>query len=230
MEMYMALGVKLIVSFFGLWIVTFVTGRKTLSQLTPLDFLASLALSEIVGNTLYDKDVKVTHLLFALALWTTLSYLFEKATTHFVKFGYLAEGRAVLLIDNGKLNQKMLDKYDIEYKQLLSMLRHQNIFSLTEVKYAILETDGSMSVMRKPEYEPPSKQDLGLEATADAFTVTVIDKGRLLKESMLGKQINLEEIRAKAREQGYDSLDDIAYAEYADDGKLHIFSVKDVRK
>lgn len=191
--------------------------------------MSSLALGEIVGSSLYDDEVKISHLLFALAIWTTLAYLFEKATTRFVKFGYLGEGRAVLLIDNGKLNQKMLDKHDIEYKQLLSMLRQHSIFSLTEVKYAILETDGQVSVMRKPEYEPPSKQDLGLEAKPDAFTVTVIDKGQLLKESMLGKQINLEEIKAKAREQGYESLDEIAYAEYTDDGELNIFSVKDVQ-
>lgn len=58
------------------------------------------------------------------------------------------------------------------------MLRRQSIFSLTEVKYAILETDGSLSVMRKPEYEPPTARDMGIEAKPDTFTVTVIDKGK----------------------------------------------------
>ncbi|MGO4790490.1 YetF domain-containing protein [Paenibacillus sp. 2KB_20] len=228
MDMYMDLGVKLVISFFGLWIITFVTGRKTISQLTPLDFLSSLILSEIVGASLYDDKVNIYHLLFALALWTTMSYLFEKATTHFVKFGYLTEGRAVLLIDNGKLNQKLLNKYDMEYKQLLSMLRRQSIFSLTEVKYAILETDGSLSVMRKPEYEPPTAQDMGMEAKADTFTVTVIDKGKLLEESMLDKPIDHSEIKSKAREQGFDSLEEIAYAEYGDDGKLYVYSKREV--
>lgn len=45
MEVFVSIGVKLIISFFGLWIITFITGRKTLSQLTPLDFLTSLVLS-----------------------------------------------------------------------------------------------------------------------------------------------------------------------------------------
>ena len=77
------------------------------------------------------------------------------------------------------------------------MLRRQSIFSLTEVKYAILETDGSLSVMRKPEYEPPTAQDMGIEAKPDTFTVTVIDKGKLLEESMLGKPIEQGEINRK---------------------------------
>ncbi|GAB1154882.1 DUF421 domain-containing protein [Paenibacillus illinoisensis] len=220
--MFLELSIKLVISFFGLWAIAFITGRKTLSQLTPLDFLSSLVLSEIVGNTLYDDEIKVSHLLFALALWTALSYLFEKATTKFVKFGYVAEGRVVLLIDNGEVNQSLLKKYDIEFKQLLSMLRKQNVFSIQEVKYAILETDGSLSVLRKPEYEPPTAEDMGMETSPDRFAVTVIDKGELLKKSMKGKNIDMEMVKVEIQKQGYDDIKDIAYAEYGDDGELYI--------
>jgi uncharacterized membrane protein YcaP (DUF421 family) len=220
--MFLELSIKLVISFFGLWAIAFITGRKTLSQLTPLDFLSSLVLSEIVGNTLYDDEIKVSHLLFALALWTALSYLFEKATTRFVKFGYVAEGRVVLLIDNGEVNQGLLKKYDIEFKQLLSMLRKQNVFSIQEVKYAILETDGSLSVLRKPEYEPPTAEDMGMETTPDRFAVTVIDKGELLKKSMKGKNIDMEMVKVEIQKQGYDNIKDIAYAEYGDNGELYI--------
>ncbi|MBM6384058.1 MAG: DUF421 domain-containing protein [Paenibacillus sp.] len=222
MGMFLELSIKLVISFFGLWAIAFITGRKTLSQLTPLDFLSSLVLSEIVGNTLYDDEIKVSHLLFALALWTALSYLFEKATTRFVKFGYVAEGRVVLLIDNGEVNQGLLKKYDIEFKQLLSMLRKQNVFSIQEVKYAILETDGSLSVLRKPEYEPPTAEDMGMETSPDRFAVTVIDKGELLKKSMKGKNIDMEMVKVEIQKQGYDNIKDIAYAEYGDDGELYI--------
>lgn len=220
--MLLELSIKLVISFFGLWVITFVTGRKTLSQLTPLDFLSSLVLSEIVGNTLYDDQVNVSHLLFALAVWTILSYLFEKATTRFVKFGYAAEGRAVLLIDNGEVNQSLLKKYDIEYKQLLSMLRKQNVFSLQEVKHAVLEIDGSLSVLRKPEYEPPTAQDLGLRDPSNSLAITVIDKGELLTMSMRGKKVDPEKVKSDMQRQGYDNIKDIAYAEYGEDGTLYI--------
>jgi len=220
--MFMELTIKLVISFFGLWAITFITGRKTLSQLTPLDFLSSLVLSEIVGNTLYDDQVNISQLIYALAVWSALSYLFEKVTTRFVKFGYAAEGRVALLIDNGEVNQKLLKKYDIEFKQLLSMLRKQNVFSLQEVKHAVLEIDGSLSVLRKPEYEPPSAQDLGLETHSDSFAITVIDKGELLKMSMKGKEIDTNRIRVEMQKQGYDNIKDIAYAEYGEDGTLYI--------
>lgn len=218
MDIFVTIGVKLIISFFGLWIITFITGRKTLSQLTPLDFLSSLILSEIVGNTIYDDEVKIWHLLFALFIWTALSYLFEKATTHFVKFGNMAEGRTVLLIDDGKVNQDLMEKYDIEFTQLLFMLRQQNIFSLSEVKYALLETNGSLSVMRKSE-EEQSEQ-------SSSFSITVIDKGRLLEDSMRGRPMNKIQIQEWIREHGYQCVEDIAYAEYKEDGSLYIIPKK----
>lgn len=211
MEVFVGIGVKLVISFFGLWIITFVTGRKTLSQLTPLDFLSSLVLSEIVGNTIYDDEVSIWQLLFGLFIWSALSYLFEKVTTHFVKFGNLAEGRTVLLVDQGKVNQELLAKYDIEFTQLLFMLRQQNIFSLSEVQYALLETNGSLSVMRKSEDE--QNYD---------FSITIIDKGELLEESMRGRPMSKEEIRAWIKEQGYNRIEDIAYAEIKEDGTLFI--------
>lgn len=211
MEVFEGIGLKLVISFFGLWIITFVTGRKTLSQLTPLDFLSSLVLSEIVGNTIYDDEVSIWQLLFALFIWSALSYLFEKVTTHFVKFGNLAEGRTVLLVDQGKVNQKLLAKYDIEFTQLLFMLRQQNIFSLSEVQYALLETNGSLSVMRKSEDEQNSD-----------FSITIIDKGELLEESMRGRPMSKEQIRAWVKEQGYNRIEDIAYAEIKEDGTLFI--------
>jgi uncharacterized membrane protein YcaP (DUF421 family) len=214
MEIFITIGVKLIISFFGLWIITFITGRKTLSQLTPLDFLSSLILSEIVGNTIYDDEVKIWHLLFALSIWTALSYFFEKATTHFVKFGNMAEGRTVLLIDDGKVNQNLMEKYDIEFTQLLFMLRQQNIFSLSEVRYALLETNGSLSIMRKSEDEQSEQ--------SSSFSITIIDKGRLLEDSMRGRPMNKIQIQEWVRAQGYKCVEDIVYAEYKEDGSLYI--------
>ncbi|MNP41053.1 hypothetical protein D3C76_1347340 [compost metagenome] len=102
------------------------------------------------------------------------------------------------------------------------MLRKQNVFSIQEVKYAILETDGSLSVLRKPEYEPPTAEDMGMETSPDRFAVTVIDKGELLKKSMKGKNIDMEMVKVEIQKQGYDNIKDIAYAEYGDDGELYI--------
>lgn len=73
---------KLIVGFVGLWLLTRFLGKKEISQLTPFDFVSSLMLSELVGNTVYQEDVKFSHLLFSLFLWGVLSYLFEKMTQY----------------------------------------------------------------------------------------------------------------------------------------------------
>lgn len=102
------------------------------------------------------------------------------------------------------------------------MLRKQNVFSLQEVKHAVLEIDGSLSVLRKPEYEPPTAQDLGLQDISNSLAITVIDKGELLTMSMRGKKMDPEKVKLDMQRQGYDNIKDIAYAEYGEDGTLYI--------
>lgn len=80
--------------------------------------------------------------------------------------------------------------------------------------------------MRKPEYEPPAAQDMGIDSQPDLFLLLSLIKGRLLNESMRGKTIDIEEIKAKVREQGYNSIDEIAYAELSEDGTLHIVPMR----
>jgi len=99
--MFGEIALKLGISFFVLWSITLITGKKEISQLTPLDFFTSLVLSELVGEAIYDDKIKLSHLLFALGIWTLLTVVFEKLTIRMARFGYFAEGRASLLIDNG---------------------------------------------------------------------------------------------------------------------------------
>ncbi len=75
---YTMITVKLVTAFFGLWLMTKLLGKKEISQLTPFDFISSLMLSELVGNTIYDREVHFMMLIYALVLWMVLSLALEK--------------------------------------------------------------------------------------------------------------------------------------------------------
>ena len=75
---YTMITVKLVTAFFGLWLMTKLLGKKEISQLTPFDFISSLMLSELVGNTIYDRGVHFMMLIYALVLWMVLSLALEK--------------------------------------------------------------------------------------------------------------------------------------------------------
>jgi uncharacterized membrane protein YcaP (DUF421 family) len=216
------IALKLVTSFFILWAITLFMGKKEISQLTPLDFFTSLVLSELVGEAIYDDQLKLYHLLFTLGIWTLLTLLFEKITIRFVKLGYVAEGKASLLIDDGKINLKLMKKNNVDFKQLISMLREQDIFSIHEVRYAVMESNGALSVMKKPEYESVKVKDLNLNPNGAPLTITVIENGVFLQEALKGKPVDRQIIMELARKQGVEDLKEIAYGEYDVGGELRL--------
>jgi uncharacterized membrane protein YcaP (DUF421 family) len=209
--MFTMILIKLLIGFVGLWMIALVLGRNEIGQLTPLDFFSSIMLSEIVGNTLYDDQVKFTHLIFALAIWAILAYSMEKLTIRSAKVLQITEGRAILLVDNGVVNQKLLRACSLNFKDLTTMLRERGIFSFHVVETVIYETNGSLSVIKKPGFE-----------IVQILCIPVIDDGEILTEAFRGRNISEELIRELAENQGFMDVKQIAYAELQGSDELWI--------
>lgn len=186
-----------------------VLGRNEIGQLTPLDFFSSIMLSENVGNTLYDEQVNYTHLVFALAIWAILAYSMGKLTNRSAKVLQISEGRAVLLVDEGVVNQHLLRACSLNLKDLTTMLREKDIFSFQAVETVIYEINGTISVIKK-NYEDKL-----------ILSIPVIDGGELLTEAFRGRKFSEQHIRELANKQGFMDVKQIAYAEFQGDNDLY---------
>jgi uncharacterized membrane protein YcaP (DUF421 family) len=211
--MFTMILIKLLIGFAGLWIIALILGRNEIGQLTPLDFFSSIMLSEIVGNTLYDDQVKYTHLIFALGIWAILAYSTEKLTIRSAKVLQITEGRAVMLVDKGVVNQHLLRVCSLNFKDLTTLLREKDIFSFQIVETVIYETNGTISVIKKPAYE-----------NVRILSIPVIDDGELLTEAFRGRKINEHLIKELAGKQGFVDVKQIAYAELQGDSDLWVIA------
>jgi uncharacterized membrane protein YcaP (DUF421 family) len=225
MENYELILLKLTIGFVGLWIMTRLLGKKELSQLNPFDFISAMIMSEIVGNTIYEKQNSYVMLLFALAVWTCLSLLFEKLTQHVKKLRKPLEGEPVLLIREGKLDIKKMRENSLDFDQLRMMLRSKDVFSMHDVAYAIYETNGSLSVLKKSAYDAVQRDDLQLQTKQRRLPCTLIEDGDVQDEmlSYLGRDEAW--LRLQLQQQGYSDLGEIAYAELSEDDKVLVIPV-----
>jgi uncharacterized membrane protein YcaP (DUF421 family) len=225
MENYELILLKLTIGFVGLWIMTRLLGKKELSQLNPFDFISAMIMSEIVGNTIYEKQNSYVMLLFALVVWTCLSLLFEKLTQHVKKLRKPLEGEPALLIREGKLDIKKMRENSLDFDQLRMMLRSKDIFSMHDVAYAIYETNGSLSVLKKSAYDAVQRDDLQLQTKQRRLPCTLIEDGDVQDEmlSYLGRDEAW--LRLQLQQQGYSDLGEIAYAELSEDDKVLVIPV-----
>lgn len=213
---------KLLIGFLGLWGMTRLLGKKEISQLTPFDFISSLMLSELVGNTVYQEDVKIPDLLYALALWAALSYVFEKITQYFKKSRGFLDGKAAILIRHGEVDLKELRKNSLDFDQLRMLLRQQNVFFMREVAFAIFEANGTLSVMKKSDYDEVTRKDMKLPEQEAFFSYSLIEDGKIDAESL--KLLDKDEawLKQELNNCGYEDVQDVAYAEWTQDEGLYV--------
>ncbi|AWB43214.1 DUF421 domain-containing protein [Paenibacillus sp. CAA11] len=225
----MSLGeitLKLVIGFLGLWVMTRLLGKKEISQLTPFDFISSLMLSELLGNTVYQKDVSILELLFALALWAVLSFLFEKLTQVVKRPRGLLNGKPSIIIRHGQVDMKELRRNGLEFDQLRMLLRKQSIFYMKEVAYAIFEADGTLSVMKKSAKESVKREDFNLPDQEVHLSYGLVEDGVILRHNL--ELIGKDEawLRGELEKQER-SLERVAFAEWKLDEGLFVLDHKD---
>lgn len=214
--------IELIVGFILLLALTKILGKTQISQLTPFDFISALVLGELVGNAIYDKNVHLGMIVFAIVVWGMLIYITEWITQKFRSTRELLEGKPSILISRGKIVREALKKNKIDIDQLQGLLRKKNVFSIQEVEYAILEATGDISVLKKPKYQTPTIQDLSLPETPVYLTYPLISDGVVDEDNLKEAGFDRNWLMKKLREKHIASPEEVIYAEWNEALGFHV--------
>jgi len=221
MNHYASVTIELISGLVILFIITKILGKTQFSQITPFDFISALVLGELVGNAIYDHNTKLREIIFAAIIWGLLIYLIEFITQKFTKARRLLEGETSIVINKGKINYHVLKKSRMDINQLQSLLRQQGYFSIKEVEYAILETNGLVSVLPKAEFDTPKVGDFGLPLKPVHITVTLILDREIVYNNL--KKYGLEEkwLIDELAKQGISDYKNVLYAEWKENEDVY---------
>jgi uncharacterized membrane protein YcaP (DUF421 family) len=216
------LTIKVIVGFVALFFIIIISGRTSISQLTPFHLVFILVLGDFLGSTIYEDKVKIFHFLYAIGLWTLLMLGIEFITLKNKSARSLFLGNPNIIIRNGVIDRKLLKKNKLDINQVLSLLRQNNVFSVREVKYGILEANGQLSILLKFKYQKPEKQDFNLpESPVDLPTSLIID-GEILWDNLQEHGFDKQWLQNKLTANGYENEKRILYADWRESEGIHI--------
>ena len=122
-------------------------GKKELAQLSVLDIVFVLLISNAVQNAMVGSDTSLLGGIIAACTLFVLNYLFKFLLYRFKAFSHLVEGEPVILVVEGKVKDKNLRKMEISTNELLEAVHEHGVQSIREVNLAILEVDGNISIM-----------------------------------------------------------------------------------
>ncbi|MEH6988141.1 MULTISPECIES: DUF421 domain-containing protein [Bacillaceae] len=216
------LTIKVIVGFVTLFFIIIITGRTSISQLTPFHLVFVLVLGDFLGNTIYENKVGIFHFLYAIGLWTLLMLGIEFLTLKNKSTRSLLLGDPNIIIRDGVMDRKLLKKNRLDVNQVLSILRQNQVFSVREVKYGILEANGQISILLQSKYQKPDKQDLSLLESPVYLPTALIIDGEVLKDNLHELGFDQQWLDNQLITNGYDNVKRILYADWRENEGIHI--------
>lgn len=207
--------IRIAVSFLVLFALARLMGRKEIAQMTFFNFVSAIAIGSIAANLVLSPNVTIRNGVIALAGWAIKS---RKARV-------LLEGQPLIVIKDGKVMEDSLRKARLDIDALSALLRQKNIFSISDADYAVFETDGKLSVLKKVGKRPltQSLAAQGNPVPKDAYPVgtAVISDGQLVSQNLDGLNLSQEWIEDQLQQSGA-SLSDVFYAEVQQNGTLYV--------
>lgn len=222
MQSYISLTTELIIGFFALLLLSKVLGKNQITQLTPFDFISALVVGELLGNAIYDEDISLRYVLYAIFVWGTLIYTIEMLTQKFrITRGFL-EGSPSVVIAKGRIQFEELKKNKLDLNQLQHLLREKGVFSVREVEYGILETNGSVNIQRKQAFNVPINKDLQIHSEEQELPLALIMDGEIIKKSLNYIHKSEDWLQQQLSNRGINSHRSILYAEWIEGKPLFL--------
>lgn len=219
--------VRAIISFFSLLIFARILGKEQISQLTFFDYILGITIGSIASEATVDLSSRVWPHFVGLVSWSLLAYLMQYISLKWRYAAKVIEGEPVVVIMNGKIMDKVLKKMKFRISDILELLRNQGIFDLNEVDYAILEPNGSLSVLKKPEYLPLTPKDMNIEVKPTGISTELIYDGRLIEENL--RQMNKDKkwLMNQLKKHGIKDVSEAFLVTLNDAGSLYVDKYND---
>lgn len=219
---YGTVAVEIIIGFLALFILTKLVGKTSISQITPFDFISALVIGELVGSGIFDKDVTTWHILYALLIWGGLIFFLELISQKFKRTRSILEGQPSVVIYKGKINRKKLKKCKLDINQLQHLLRSKGTFSIRDVEYAILESDGSLSVLNKANFDPPSRKDHNMPFKPVFLPITLISDGEIIYDNLKEAGFDEKWLKTQIASFGATHENEVVFAEWLEGEGLFV--------
>ena len=149
MSEYLNLVIRCIFFYFMIIVALRFMGKREIGELSIFDIVIYLVMSELLALSLTDDDKTIFHTLVPLITLAILQVSVAHLIMKYEKFRHLIDGEPVILIHNGMINQSKMKKERYNIDDLMMQIREFGIGSIHEIAFAILETNGKLTVLRK---------------------------------------------------------------------------------
>ena len=178
-------------------------GKRQIGELEPSELVLTMMISDLATVPMQDCGIPLLAGVIPILTLLSLSMLLSQLSLLSLRFRELMCGTPSILIRNGKLQQDAMRKNRYTLDELLEQLRGQGYVSVDEVRWAVLENSGQLSILPWARQRPPTAEELGLTPEEDELPFILINDGRIVRRNLARSGRNEAWLQKELRRTGH---------------------------
>ncbi|MCI8328927.1 MAG: DUF421 domain-containing protein [Oscillibacter sp.] len=197
---------RTVILYFLIMIGLRLMGKRQIGELEPGELVLTMMISDLATVPMQDFGIPLLAGVIPILTLLSLSMLLSQWSLSSLRFRRLVCGTPSVLIRDGRIQQEAMRKNRYTLDELLEELRGQGCSSIEDVKYAVLENSGQLSVLPWTRQQPPTAAQLGLDVEENVtLPVVLVNDGRLLRRNLTAQGLDEAWLRETLRKEGLSS-------------------------
>jgi uncharacterized membrane protein YcaP (DUF421 family) len=201
-------------------IVMRLMGKRQIGQLQPFELVITIVIADLAVVPMNNTGIPITSGIINILVLLTAEVFLSLLAIKSEWVRALVCGTPTLLINNGRLLHNAMQRVRVNMNDLLEQLRSKEYPNVSDIAYAVLENNGSLSVIAKPDAQPLTAGDLGRSVTSPLFPVSLIVDGNVNLNNLKKAGIALDTLIAQAKAQQISDLRDVFFAQLTTHGQI----------
>lgn len=206
-----------------------VMGKRQIGQLQPYELVIAIMISDLASLPMQDTRIPLIHGIIPIITLLVSQVILSLLQIKSEKIRKILDGRPSIIIKKGKFQIPSLKAQIYSVHDLMEELRINGYFNINEIEYAILETNGQISVISKTKLDPATKEDLNIKTTQQAIPLIVIHEGKIEHANLDFLKKTEQWLNDQLKKGKVENIEDIFIA-FLDSNNNFVFQYKDNTK
>ncbi|MGI6083683.1 MAG: YetF domain-containing protein [Limnochordia bacterium] len=216
------IAARTLILYFLLVFVTRVMGKRQVGELQPFEFVLAILLADMAAISMGDKETPLLNSLVTIFTLTLAHVLVSYIALCSQRVRRLVCGRPSVVIENGIIQEHTMRSLRYSINDLLEQLRGKGYPNVADVEYALLETNGKLSVLPKSQHRPLTPGDMAIPTGYEGLPLTLIVDGKIDHEALRRAGLNAGWLQDRLQEYGITAYKDVLFASLDTAGRLFL--------
>ena len=196
-------------------------GKRQIGEMQPYEVVITLIIADLATLPMSDSNIPLLHGILPLAVLVLIHFLITFLTRKNIKIRRIMSGRPIVVISPKGLEYQAFKDLNINIDDLIEMLRQNGYYSFEQVLYAIIETNGKISVIPKRENAPATASDIGVNNPQAQLPSIVVSDGKMMKSQMQEVELNDEKLNKLLNHLKINSISELIILSIDKNGKVY---------